>query len=106
MFSAQKTVPDTSLDMSVAAVQLTTVSGNIGGYLSFIVLSGPTVFCLWRLGDASAPTAAEVVAGGFPVHPNTGQPISVQDPADPADPSRLYLACETGGGGSDLRAWA
>ncbi len=106
MFQARKIVPDTSADMNVAAAQLTASSANIGGYLSLLVNSGPKVWCYWRLGDAAAPTAAEVVAGGFPVHSGTTQPISVQDPADPADPSRLYLACETGGGGSDFCAFA
>lgn len=103
MFNAAKTVPDTSGDMTVAAAQLSAEPSDIHGYMSMQVITGSDVYMMWRLGAAAVPTAADVVAAGFVVG-STGSPISVQDPANPADPSRLYLATVTGA--ATFRAFA
>lgn len=106
MFPAtKKIVPDTLADMSVPAVRLTEEDADVQGYLSFQVISGPPVYMMWRLGDAGVPSAQDVVDTGFVVGPDTGMPISVQDPAAPSNPARLYLA-NAGGGESDFRAFA
>jgi hypothetical protein len=107
MFNAQKTVPNVS-DTNQTAVRLAEESGTLPGYVSFTVDSGPTVYAWWKLAeDAPAPTIAHVIANGYPIGGNKTEPISIQDPINPGDPSKLYLAVQYSlmGSDADFRAF-
>jgi hypothetical protein len=108
MFNAQKTVPNVS-DTNQAAVRLSDEPGTLPGYVSFTVNTGPTVYAWWKLDEsADPPTIAHVLANGYPIGGSKTEPISIQDPANPGDPSKLYLAVEYSmmGSDADFRAFS
>jgi len=112
MPSLQCTVPDTSADTSVAAVQLSAVSGGLTNYTTLTVATATTVWMLVSAIPAPlasppvlAPTVAAVLALGMPLR--LGAPISFQiTPASQAspDPAQVFFATASGDGAGDARA--
>jgi hypothetical protein len=110
-FPKQVTVPDTSADMSVPALQLDPVSGSIFEYTSFIVADGTTVWMLISPipndvvePPVLPPTALEVVNGGTPLFAQV--PVSLQvTPSSPVppDPATIFFATKSGDGAGDVR---
>jgi hypothetical protein len=106
-FAKQITVPDTSADMSVPALQLDPVSGSIFEYTSFIVADATTVWMLIAPIPNSPvlpPTALEVVNGGTPLFAQV--PVSLQvTPSSPVppDPATIFFATKSGDGVGDVR---
>ncbi len=93
-------VPDTSGDMSVAAVRLETADPALRRYISIKPIGGTTVY-MWP--SATTATAADVVANGWPLDESqlSLQP-SHQDEA--LDLSRYWFATASGAGAGEVVA--
>lgn len=91
-------VPDTSSNMAVDAVPLGEAAG-IPRYVSLIAI-GPT--CFFHYQETGTPSAADVIASGFPLIAEI--PISLQPVYDTeqVDPSKYWLA-KSGSGAGDVR---
>lgn len=104
-YSKKVTVPDTSADMAVDAVQLDAISGGLSGTTRLTVGTAATVWVM-HAPAPTTPTAQEVVSGGFPIV--SGGYLDIIDPNDGAspqpDPSTYWFATVTGAG--DVRAFA